>query len=137
MIRGPSGSGVAGIRTLGFTTVEPRGNSIPFRDVAEKVPLSGAEGAEGREEKIRTFIRSRVQALSRIRTTPAIYYRVTRELCGGRAVPRVLFRSVPDRVHIYTTWRSAARRRRRWRRWRLLQEFPVDRYLREGIAAVW
>ena len=97
VIRGPSRSEVAGIRTLGFTTVKPRGNSIPFRDVAEEVPLSsnGSEGVRrGGRRKDSHFYPLSYTGAPRIHTTPVIYYRVMRELGGGRAVPRVLFHSV-------------------------------------------
>lgn len=105
--RDPWPAGVRG-RRHSHARIHDRGASRKF----DIVPRRRREGASvqreggGGEEKIRTFIRSSCTGtLAYIHTTPAIYYRVTRELEGGRAVPRVLFRSVPDRVHIHDTAR--------------------------------
>lgn len=127
--RDPWPAGVRG-RRHSHARIHDRGASrkfdtVPRRRVAEEMLLSSA-----REKKKRAFLSVLVYEHPRVYTTPTIYYHVTRELGGGRAASRVLSRSVSDRVH---TRHSAVWRRRWW----LLQEFPVDRYLREGITAVW
>lgn len=106
--------------------MEPRGNSIPFRDVAEKVPLSSEGGRLGRGDS--HFYLLLYYGRPRVYIQPRPFITASRENLEEVAP----FCSVPPTVCIYTT----SRRRRRQRRW-LLQEFPVDRYLREGIAAVW
>jgi len=110
VIRGPSRSRVVDFRTLGFTTVEPRGNSIPFRSVALEMPSV-------QQERKLALLSAFVRALSRI--DPSSGHLLPRHENLEEIAP---FHSVC--IHDAARW--------------LLQEFPVDRYLREGIAAaVW
>jgi len=98
-------AGIRG-RRHSHARIHDRGASRKF-DIAPRRRRGGASVQRGgwqereRRKDSPFYPLSRIRAPSRMHTTPAIYYRVTRELEGGRAVPRVLFRSVPDRVHIY------------------------------------
>lgn len=103
VIRGPPGSEVADIRTLGFTTVEPRGNSISFRATSRREGASvqrdgeeGEKGAGGGEEKIRIFIRSRVYGRPRVYIQPRPFITASRENLEEVA-PFRAFCSVPFR----------------------------------------
>lgn len=119
--RDPWPAGVRG-RRHSHARIHERGASrkfdtVPRRRVAEEEPSSSAGG----EEKILTFICSLTSTLAYTYNPGHLLPRHERTWRRLRA-----FSSVPfPAVCIYTAW------------WWLLQEFPVDRYLREGIAAVW
>lgn len=127
VIRGPVRSGVAGIRTLGFTTWSLA--EIRYRSATSPRRCLCPAKVGGRGRRDSHFYLLLYYGRPRVYIQPWPFITASRENLEEVAP----FCSVPPTVCIYTTSR---RRRRRQRRW-LLQEFPVDRYLREGIAAVW